>query len=187
MSTSTTHVATGTSARRSRRARSTTTLRRTCSTGSSPPGRTWCSSGTPRASRAPRAWSFRIRTTRTTCTSGSRCRPAEPSSHVRRWHPPPIRAANGGGHSMENYRVARLEQMEEIDDGREPYRAVRHHLGITAFGVTALTGRKVGDRILNEHDETDTDTGDRNEELYLVLEGRARFELDGEPVDAAAG
>ena len=88
---------------------------------------------------------------------------------------------------MENYRVARLEQMEEIDDGREPYRAVRHHLGITAFGVTAWTGRKVGDRILNEHDETDTDTGDRNEELYLVLEGRARFELDGEPVDAAAG
>ena len=53
---------------------------------------------------------------------------------------------------MDNYRVARLDQMEEIDDGREPYRAVRHHLGITAFGVTAWTGRKVGDRILNEHD-----------------------------------
>ena len=88
---------------------------------------------------------------------------------------------------MDNYRVARLDQMEEIDDGREPYRAVRHHLGITAFGVTAWTAREVGDRILNEHDETDTDTGDRNEELYLVLEGRARFELDGEPVDAAAG
>ena len=88
---------------------------------------------------------------------------------------------------MDNYSVARLDEMEEIDDGREPYRAVRHHLGITAFGVTAWTGRSVGDRILNEHDEADTDTGDRNEELYLVLEGRARFELDGEPVDAAAG
>jgi len=88
---------------------------------------------------------------------------------------------------MDSYRIARLDEIEELDDGREPYRAVRHHLGITAFGVTAWTGRKVGDRILNEHDETDTDTGDRNEELYLVLEGRARFELDGEPVDAAAG
>jgi mannose-6-phosphate isomerase-like protein (cupin superfamily) len=88
---------------------------------------------------------------------------------------------------MSDYRIARLDEMEEIDDGREPYRAVRHHLGITAFGVTAWTGREAGDRILNEHDEADTDTGDRNEELYLVLEGRARFELDGNPVDAAAG
>src|SRR6188508_486813 len=85
---------------------------------------------------------------------------------------------------MGKYRIARLDEMEEIDDGREPYRAVRHHLGITAFGVTAWTGKEVGDRILNEHDEADNDTDDRNEELYLVLAGRARFELDGEPVDA---
>lgn len=88
---------------------------------------------------------------------------------------------------MAGYRIARLDDMEEIDDGREPYRAVRHQLGITAFGVTAWTGKETGDRILNEHDEADTDTGDRNEELYLVLEGRARFELDGDPVDAPAG
>lgn len=88
---------------------------------------------------------------------------------------------------MGKYRIARLDEMEEIDDGREPYRAVRHHLGITAFGVTAWTGKEVGDRILNEHDEADNDTDDRNEELYLVLAGRARFELDGEPVDAPAG
>jgi mannose-6-phosphate isomerase-like protein (cupin superfamily) len=88
---------------------------------------------------------------------------------------------------MASYRIARLDDMEEIDDGREPYRAVRHHLGITAFGVTSWTGKETGDRILNEHDEADTDTGDRNEELYLVLEGRARFEVDGAPVDAPAG
>src|SRR6187551_3961555 len=88
---------------------------------------------------------------------------------------------------MSEYAVAHLDEIDELTDGREPWRAVRHHLGITAFGVTAWTGREVGDRILNEHDETDTDTGDRTEELYLVLEGRARFELDGEPVDGAAG
>ncbi len=83
---------------------------------------------------------------------------------------------------MSGYAVARLEQIDEIDDGREPFRPVRHHFGITGFGVTAWTGREAGDRIINEHDESDSD-----EELYLVLTGRAVFELDGERVDAPAG
>ena len=56
---------------------------------------------------------------------------------------------------MSNYRVARLDAIEELDDGREPYRPVRHHFGITSFGITAWTGREAGDRILNEHDEAD--------------------------------
>ena len=83
---------------------------------------------------------------------------------------------------MAEYAVARLEEIDELTDGREPYRPVRHHLGITAFGATAWTGRDVGDRIINEHDEADED-----EELYVVLRGRARFELDGANVDAPAG
>jgi tetratricopeptide (TPR) repeat protein len=84
---------------------------------------------------------------------------------------------------MSRYAVARLDEIEELDDGREPFRPVRHHLGITAFGVTAWTGRKAGDRIINEHDEAD----DGAEELYLVQRGHAVFELDGERVDAPAG
>jgi hypothetical protein len=86
---------------------------------------------------------------------------------------------------MSGYQVARLEEIEELDDGRQPYRPVRHHFGITSFGMTAWTGRETGDRILNEHDEADTE--DRSEELYLVQSGRATFELDGERVDAPAG
>jgi tetratricopeptide (TPR) repeat protein len=82
------------------------------------------------------------------------------------------------------YRTARLDEIEEIDDGREPLRPVRHHLGITAFGVNSWTARDAGDRIINEHDE---DEPDGEEELYLVLGGRATFELDGEGVDAPAG
>lgn len=85
---------------------------------------------------------------------------------------------------MSDYRVTQLEQIEEIDDGREPMRPVRHHMGITAFGVNTWTGKNAGDRILNEHDE---DEPDGNEELYFVHSGRARFELDGETVDAPAG
>jgi tetratricopeptide (TPR) repeat protein len=79
--------------------------------------------------------------------------------------------------------VTRLEVIEQQDDGRCPYRPVRHHLGITAFGVNAWTAREAGDRILNEHDESDSDS---HEELYLVLQGHAVFELDGDRVDAPA-
>jgi tetratricopeptide (TPR) repeat protein len=84
---------------------------------------------------------------------------------------------------MSGYGVARLDEIDELDDGREPYRPVRHHFGITSFGVNAWTAREAGDRIINEHDESD----DGNEELYLVLHGRAVFELDGDRVDAPAG
>jgi tetratricopeptide (TPR) repeat protein len=83
---------------------------------------------------------------------------------------------------MSEYAVTRLDEIEEVSDGREPWRPVRHHFGITSFGVNAWTGRAVGDRIINEHDEAGED-----EELYLVHSGRATFELDGERVDAPAG
>ena len=84
---------------------------------------------------------------------------------------------------MNGYAVARLDEIDEHSDGRCPWRAVRHHFGITAFGVNAWTAQAAGDRIFNEHDESD----DGNEELYLVLRGRAAFELDGERIDAPAG
>jgi tetratricopeptide (TPR) repeat protein len=83
---------------------------------------------------------------------------------------------------MNEYAVARLEEIDELNDGRCPFRPIRHHFGITSFGVNAWTGRNAGDRIINEHDEAD-----ENEELYVVQQGRARFELDGESVDAPAG
>jgi tetratricopeptide (TPR) repeat protein len=85
---------------------------------------------------------------------------------------------------MSGYSVARLDEIDELDDGREPYRPVRHHFGIAAFGVNAWTAREAGDRIINEHDE---DEDDGNEELYVVMRGHAVFELDGERVDAPAG
>lgn len=85
---------------------------------------------------------------------------------------------------MARFAVARLDEIPEIDDGRCPFRPVRHHLGITTFGITALTARSDGDRIINEHDESDPDSGD---ELYVVLSGHARFEIDGESQDAPTG
>src|SRR3954466_7491351 len=85
---------------------------------------------------------------------------------------------------MTSYAVARLDEIDQVDDGREPFRPVRHHFGITSFGVTAWTARDAGDRIINEHDESEPDAP---EELYLVVQGRAVFELDGDRVAAPTG
>ena len=58
---------------------------------------------------------------------------------------------------------------------------VREHLGIHAFGVNAFTPED--GTLINEHDEA----GSGQEELYIVLDGNATFEVDGETVDAPAG
>ena len=79
-----------------------------------------------------------------------------------------------------SYKVARIEEIEDIDYRQDTHmRPVRHHLGVTAFGTNAWTVENVGDRLLPEHEE---DEG--SEELYVVLRGRARFEIGGEAVDA---
>ena len=86
---------------------------------------------------------------------------------------------------MSGYAVAQIDDIDEITDGRSPYRPVRFHFGITAFGVNAFTAHEAGDRLINEHDESQEH--DLQEELYLVQRGRATFELDGERLDAPAG
>ena len=85
---------------------------------------------------------------------------------------------------MSGYTVAQLDQIDEVSDGRCPWRPIRQHFGIMSFGANAFTARDAGDRLINEHDESEEDA---HEELYLVQQGRARFELDGEQVDAPAG
>jgi mannose-6-phosphate isomerase-like protein (cupin superfamily) len=84
---------------------------------------------------------------------------------------------------MSGYKVAGLDEIEGVDYRQQTrMRPVRHHLGITAFGTNAWTAEKVGDRLFPEHEE---DEG--NEELYVVVRGRARFELGEDTVDAPAG
>lgn len=82
-----------------------------------------------------------------------------------------------------SYRVATVDQLQDIAYRQDTHmRPVRHHLGITAFGTNAWTAANEGDRLMPEHEE---DEG--NEELYVVLRGRARFEIDSETVDAPEG
>ena len=84
---------------------------------------------------------------------------------------------------MAEYATARLEQIDELADHDVRYRPVRHHFGITSFGVTAWTARAAGDQVVGPYDEG----SDPAEELFLVVSGRARFDLEGEEVDAAPG
>jgi hypothetical protein len=84
---------------------------------------------------------------------------------------------------MANWTVDHLEDIRELQPVDEcPIRPVRHHFGITSFGVNAWTAKVAGDRLINEHEE---DPG--NEELYIVTRGRAIFELDGERREANEG
>ncbi len=76
------------------------------------------------------------------------------------------------------WRVARLDDIERRDRDIP----VREHFGIRAFGVNAYRPGK-GGSLIGEHDET----GSGQEELYVVLDGKATFEIDGETVDAPAG
>ena len=75
------------------------------------------------------------------------------------------------------WRVARLDEIER----RGSFIPVREHLGIHSFGINART---TGDNgvLINEHDEAGG-----QEEVYVVLDGTAMFEIDGETVEAPAG
>jgi mannose-6-phosphate isomerase-like protein (cupin superfamily) len=77
-----------------------------------------------------------------------------------------------------NWQVARLDDIER----RGTDIPVREHLGIHAFGINAYTPGEDG-TLISEHDEA----GSGQEELYIVLDGKATFEIDGETVDAPAG
>jgi mannose-6-phosphate isomerase-like protein (cupin superfamily) len=82
------------------------------------------------------------------------------------------------------YRVASLDDLEYWEYKETLTGRVRHELGISAFGVNSWKGEQVGDRVIPEHAEDQE--GDQDE-LYVVVRGRARFEVGGETVDAPQG
>jgi mannose-6-phosphate isomerase-like protein (cupin superfamily) len=75
------------------------------------------------------------------------------------------------------WRVARLDDLER----RGRFIPLREHLGIHSFGINAIVQGEDG-TLINEHDEAGG-----QEEVYVVLDGTASFEIDGETFDAPAG
>jgi hypothetical protein len=75
---------------------------------------------------------------------------------------------------------------DEPDEG--DWKPLRHHLGISAFGVNAWTGASAGAQIIEPHDEAPDDEDTRgHEEVYVVIAGLAEFTVDGERFDAPTG
>jgi len=88
--------------------------------------------------------------------------------------------------------VTRLQDLPRIPAGGPElasWTPIRHLLGIGAFGVNAWRGERAGDVVISPHDEVpDSACGCAgHEELYLVLEGRARFVVAEEEIDAPTG
>jgi mannose-6-phosphate isomerase-like protein (cupin superfamily) len=82
--------------------------------------------------------------------------------------------------------AATPEYWQQWTDGAsyvQGWRSVREHLGIAAFGVNAKQAAE-GETLVIAHREVDFGG---QEELYVLLAGRARFELDGTVVELAAG
>src|SRR5215208_5454154 len=81
------------------------------------------------------------------------------------------------------FRTLRLDDLEPVHVAGLHWLPLRYGLGVRAFGVNAYTAPAAGDDVIEEH----TEQGLGHEELYVVIAGRARFTLDGEPLDAPAG
>jgi tetratricopeptide (TPR) repeat protein len=82
------------------------------------------------------------------------------------------------------YKVTTLDDLDYFDYRETQTGRIRHELGITAFGVNSWLGSNVGDRVIPEHAEDQE--GDQDE-LYVVVRGRARFEVNEDTFDAPQG
>ncbi len=102
------------------------------------------------------------------------------------------------GSEGRRWKVGRLAEIPPADEAadlawwqewaRDPdygvgWHSVRQYFGITAFGVNAYEAA-AGKELVVPHSET---AYGGNEELYLVVRGRARFRCDGEEVEVGEG
>lgn len=95
--------------------------------------------------------------------------------------------------SDDGYRTLHLDDIQTIrfaDDPDAPdWKPVRHTLGVDAFGTNAYVAPNAGDVVIEPHDELadEGESGSGHQEIYLVLDGAARFTVDGESFDVPKG
>jgi quercetin dioxygenase-like cupin family protein len=75
-----------------------------------------------------------------------------------------------------------LDEIEPLPalEGELQWKPVRYALGVDAFGVNAYRAENAGELVVEDHE-------DPHQELYVVVSGRARFEVEGEEIDAPPG
>jgi hypothetical protein len=84
---------------------------------------------------------------------------------------------------MARWTVSEITAVAAVTD-REPddpvWYPIQHALGIDTFGANVFVATSAGQTLVEAHDERESG----QQELYLMLEGQATFELDGEQVQA---
>jgi len=87
---------------------------------------------------------------------------------------------------MKRWTVSPITDLPVVSDG-EPddpvWYPLQHALGIDTFGANVFVARHAGQVLVEEHDELTSG----QQELYLVLDGSASFELDGEEAHVGQG
>ena len=81
--------------------------------------------------------------------------------------------------------IRRLDELPKVGDGAadDPdWHPITHYFGLTAFGLNAFVAREAGQQLVGEHDET----ASGQEEVYVVMSGRARVTLDGNDSEVGA-
>jgi tetratricopeptide (TPR) repeat protein len=86
--------------------------------------------------------------------------------------------------SAPRFEIVEIASVESLPGpGTLRWTPLRRRLGFTAVGINAYTASSAGQDVVEEH--TEGTLG--HEEIYLVLAGRATFELDGAKHDVPAG
>ena len=85
-----------------------------------------------------------------------------------------------------SYDVISIGERAAGSDDDRVYVRLRADLDIGAFGASASHQKKAGELVVSEHDEVGP-ASDGHEELYVVVQGRATFTVDGDDIDAPQG
>jgi quercetin dioxygenase-like cupin family protein len=82
----------------------------------------------------------------------------------------------------DGYTIKSVDEFEEMEgSGNATWRLARKALGAEAFGFNVVDIAPGGQ--IPEHDHT----GDNQEEVFIILDGRATVVCDGEDHEASAG
>ena len=87
---------------------------------------------------------------------------------------------------MSRWAVSRITDLPVVADGapEDPvWYPLQHALGIDSFGANVFVATHADQLLVEEHDERESG----QQELYLVLDGSATFELDGEKTQVQRG
>ena len=87
---------------------------------------------------------------------------------------------------MAGWAICRVTDIPRVTDGEagDPdWHPLQHFFGVATFGANVFVARQGHETLVAEHDERSSG----QQELYLVLEGEADFELAGEQVRATKG